>query len=297
MQRVQQCQGGQFDLGGLRYDLETTLEAESSIWDFGRVDKIQIQGDHLVQLKRDSHSLVFFSQGENQHGHARIDGKRVPHGGKLQGKIDIIPKGSEFTSTYRGGYFSAAVMSIEPRLAELLPSYQGVLEIKPYLQLNDNLMRMMCEQFIHVSDPLLQESMLMTLLVYMSRKSFEPQVGAGFNLARKTKLIDYVEEKLEGPISIGQLANEVGGSVFHFLRVFKLSFGITPYQYILQRRVERARILLSHTDHSIEIVGFKCGFSSSSKFSQTFSRIAGTSPSAFRKSLASNGGRCQSVRS
>jgi AraC family transcriptional regulator len=279
---------GHVEIDGLHYsldELDVELKASSKIWEFGRVDQVDIQGDHLIRLLRDTHTLVFFSLGENKYGQAKIDGKRVMHGGRLHGKIDILPKGSEFSAAYVGGHFSATVMSIDSKLATLLPSAGDTLDLKPQTQLNDNFLRMMCEQFIHASDPLLQESLLMTLLVYMSRKSFEPQVSTGFNLGKKRKLIDYVEEHLENYISVSDLANEVGLSVFHFLRLFKTTFSITPYQYILQRRTTRAKILLTLTNESIEIISFKCGFNGGSQFSQTFSRIVGVTPSAFRKSL------------
>lgn len=286
MKEIFQSDEGLIDLLGLKYEFDTPLRIESQTLDFGRIETIGFEGNHLVQIQRDTHSLVFFSDGENERGHARVDGKQIAHGGRLRGKIDVLPSGSEFSATYVGKGFKASLLSIDPRLAQYLPSLEGELDLKPRTQISDAFMRMMCEQFIHANDPLLKESLLMTLLVYMSRRPLEPQMATGFSAGKKKRLVDYVEDHLEQPISVSELAAEVGVSVFHFVRLFKLAFAVTPYQYILQRRVERARILLSHTTHSIEMVGFKCGFNSGSQFSQTFSRIVGQSPSAFKKSLA-----------
>lgn len=279
---------GIVEISGLDYELDeqnVALKVESKIWKSGRIDQIDIEGNHLINLVRDTHTLVFFNQGENKHGHARIDGKRVLHGGRLHGKIDIMPRDSEFSAEYIGGHFSATVMSIDSTLSEIISGAGQTFELKPQTQLNDNFLRVMCEQFLYASDPLLQESLLLTLFIYMSRKSFEPQFSTGFNSAKKRKLIDYVEENLGNSISIGELANEVEFSVFHFLRLFKISFRVTPYQYILHWRIARAKKLLTHTDESIETIGFKCGFNGGSRFSQTFSRIAGVTPSAFRRSF------------
>lgn len=99
---LQQYDVGTVDLGGLCYELDALLEIESQTWDFGRVDQIRIHGDHRVRLQRDTHSLVFFSEGENQFGQAHFDGRRVLHGGRLHGKIDVVPKGSEFCASYVG---------------------------------------------------------------------------------------------------------------------------------------------------------------------------------------------------
>ncbi|MBH3429138.1 helix-turn-helix domain-containing protein [Pseudomonas alkylphenolica] len=277
--------GGRIDLEGLHYELEAPLQVSSQTWDFGRVDQIEIQGDHLIKLNRSTHSLVFFSQGENQFGQARVDGKIVPHGGRLRGKIDVLPKGSEFKAAYEGSMFCATVMSIDPRLAELLPSSDGRLDLKAQTQLNDNFIQMMCGQFTHASDPLLRESILMTLLVYMSRKPLTPQTTTGFNPIKKARLADYIEEHLQTKISVGSLAAIAAVSQFHFLRLFKQSFNVTPYQYILSRRIARAKILLAHTSDAIDSIGYECGFSSASQFSQAFSRCVGLSPSSFRKTL------------
>ncbi|WP_456022121.1 helix-turn-helix domain-containing protein [Pseudomonas protegens] len=276
--------GGKVDIFGLNYDLGVKLTTRTKLLDFGRTDQIVIHGDHLINFKRDTHhSLVFFREGENLNGEARLDGKRVSHRGRLKGKIDVMPAGAEFSADYIGDIFNATVLSIDPGLADLLPSSSGVLDFTPQMQLNDNFLQMMCEQFTQAHDPLLQESLLMTLLVYLSRTSLEPQTSTGLSICKKRILTDYVEEHLANSISIKKMSELVNVSTFHFSRLFKASFGASPYQYILKRRVERAKILLSHTTDRIEVIGFKCGFNGGSQFSQTFSRLTNMSPSAYRK--------------
>ncbi|MCK3838870.1 MULTISPECIES: AraC family transcriptional regulator [Pseudomonas] len=286
MKKIYQLDEGVIDVSGLQFESDVAMRIESHVLGYARVETFALEGDHRVQIQRDIHSLVFFSQGENERGYARVNGRKIPHGGQLRKRIDVLPSGLEYSGAYVGKGLKASILSIDPRLSRCMPSLEGGLDLKLRTQLNDAFMWTIYEQFMHASDPLLKESLSMTLLIYISRKSLDTPVSTGFGAGRKRRLVDYVEEHLEQPISISELADEVGVSVFHFLRLFKLAFFITPYQYILQRRVERAKVLLSHTTYSIEMVGFKCGFNSGSQFSQTFSRAVGQSPSAFRKSLS-----------
>lgn len=95
----------------------------------------------------------------------------------------------------------------------------------------------------------------------------------------------YVEEHLEQPIALAELAAAAGLSSFHFLRAFKESLGVTPGQYVLDQRMERARSLLKTSNLSIAEIGVRVGFDYSSHFTRAFGRAVGTTPSTFRNSL------------
>jgi AraC-like DNA-binding protein len=95
---------------------------------------------------------------------------------------------------------------------------------------------------------------------------------------------DYVESHLQGNLSLKTLAATSGLSMYHFLREFKQSQGVTPHHYLLQRRIERARELLTRTDLSVSEIAFACGFSDQSHFGRRFRELVGVPPSAFRRS-------------
>ncbi len=69
-------------------------------------------------------------------------------------------------------------------------------------------------------------------------------------------------------------------SPYYFLRLFKQSMGITPHQYILQRRIEKAKFLLQHGE-SIAEIAIKVGFCDQSHLTQYFKRIVGVTPKKF----------------
>ena len=95
-------------------------------------------------------------------------------------------------------------------------------------------------------------------------------------------VIDYVGDNLSRDLSLAEIAAAANLSPYHFARAFKRSTGLSPHQYVLHRRVERAKDLLKGTDLPVGVVALRVGFASPSHFSQQFKRIVGTPPSAFR---------------
>lgn len=71
-------------------------------------------------------------------------------------------------------------------------------------------------------------------------------------------------------------------SPYHFSRMFKLSTGLPPHQYVMRQRIERAKALLTNTDLPVGVVAQEVGFASPSHFAQQFRRLVGTAPRFFR---------------
>jgi AraC family transcriptional regulator len=101
--------------------------------------------------------------------------------------------------------------------------------------------------------------------------------------SRTLRLLDeYVHAHLESPIRIGDLAALAGLSRFHFARVFRASVGQTPHQYVLERRLTRARELVRSSDVPLRDVAAMTGFADQSHLTRTFKRSFGTTPATLR---------------
>jgi AraC family transcriptional regulator len=105
---------------------------------------------------------------------------------------------------------------------------------------------------------------------------------AGLRLKR---VLDYVDAHLGGDIHLTELAQAVGLSEFHFAKLFKRSTGASPHQYILQRRLERAKELLRNPTLSLSNISLEAGFADQSHFTNVFRRFVGATPSKFRSKL------------
>jgi AraC-like DNA-binding protein len=83
--------------------------------------------------------------------------------------------------------------------------------------------------------------------------------------------------------TIEDLAREVRISPFHFIRQFEAVFGVTPHQFRIQTRLDRAKQLLASGAYSVTDVCMEIGFSSLGSFSALFARRVGETPSAYRR--------------
>jgi AraC family transcriptional regulator len=106
----------------------------------------------------------------------------------------------------------------------------------------------------------------------------------GLTDCQRLQVTDYIHDRLADEIQLSDLADLLGLSQFHFSRLFKQSMGVTPYQYVLQQRVERAKQLLKTTELSIMEIALLCGFSSHSHLGKWFRHSVGMTPKAFRNS-------------
>ncbi|WP_338691578.1 MULTISPECIES: AraC family transcriptional regulator [unclassified Bradyrhizobium] len=104
----------------------------------------------------------------------------------------------------------------------------------------------------------------------------------GLSTRRLKILHEVIESNLTGQLNIERLAREVGLSVGYLSRAFKLSKGLSPHQYILHVRVERAKHLIETSDWSLVEIAEQVGFADSSHMATVFARLTGEPPSRFR---------------
>jgi AraC-like DNA-binding protein len=93
---------------------------------------------------------------------------------------------------------------------------------------------------------------------------------------------DLIDARYGDALDVPALARAARLSPAHFSREFRRAFGVTPHQYLLTRRLERAAALLRHTDRSVADICFTVGLKSVGSFTSSFGRAFGRSPSAYR---------------
>jgi AraC-like DNA-binding protein len=93
---------------------------------------------------------------------------------------------------------------------------------------------------------------------------------------------DLIDARYREPLDVAALARAARLSPAHFSREFRRSFGETPHQYLLTRRLERAAALLRNTDRSVVEICIAVGLHSVGSFTTSFGRAFGLSPTAYR---------------
>lgn len=273
------------NLSGIIYDCDCKLVTHSTQWSFGRTDHIAIQGLHDVTVARNEHTIVLFEDGENERGQATLDGKPVYRRGALRNKLDIIPKDAEYVSTYVGPPIRLSTVSFSDELISLIPSRRDLFHIKARFYMTDKFLVAACNEFVKTDSSLLKETLALTILSHSSPLQTESRYSGIGSLSKHLKkfLSEYIEEHLDTEIKIADLSELSQISTFHFIRLFRNSFNLTPYQYIIQRRLIRAEILLIHTSQPIIDIALACGFQGASQFSYAFKKNKGVSPIEFRR--------------
>jgi AraC-like DNA-binding protein len=96
---------------------------------------------------------------------------------------------------------------------------------------------------------------------------------------------DLVDAHYADPLDVAALAERAHTSPAHFSRRFKSTFGETPHQYLLTRRIERAKHLLRESDRSVTEISLDVGFQSLGSFSSKFKDIVGGTPTEYRRKV------------
>jgi AraC family transcriptional regulator len=140
-----------------------------------------------------------------------------------------------------------------------------------------------------VRDGLYIDTVAQMMAVHLARTHSVQSRLAGLPTApavshqRMRQLIEFIEANLDQPLTLDAMAAQVGISPLYLARAFKAAVGQSPHQYVLARRIERAKELLRNSEMPIIDVALSVGFSSQSHLSHWMIRHTGVSPGAYRR--------------
>ena len=117
--------------------------------------------------------------------------------------------------------------------------------------------------------------------LFFSNRHFSPSLRSS-QFRSLDGSLDYLRKNIDKPLTLQNMADHAQLSKSHFSRLFKEQTNYTPMDYFIRLKLQRACMLLSFTQQSVQAIGLAVGYSDPYYFSRIFKKIIGTSPRAFR---------------
>lgn len=215
-----------------------------------------------------------------------------------EGEISILSLGVDSEWEWQNqGYCSCLHLALDKAIVTQIASENGLdrtkaIEISPQFLVRDAQIHYIGKALLAeleiggLSGQLFAESLTTALTVRLLQQ-FSPlkqqidKPEGGLSKQKLSLVIEYINDRLDRDLRIADIAANIDLSSSHLTRLFKQSMGITPYQYVIICRVDRAKLLLKRTKLSIAEVATMVGFHDQSHLTYHFKRILGTTPKRF----------------
>ena len=252
--------------------------------------------DELEQLSLSHHVLAFhLSHGSRQI--TQMDGQKYD-GAMPIGKFFLLPAFCPATFSWETTD-EAIVFLLKPDFLQRTAAQTECfnldqVELRPVLIDQDPQIEQFARTFHHemqtegLGGRLYAESLANCLVIHLLRHyGVNPaklrRCEGGLSQARLQLALEVIHASLDQSLRLETVAGELGLDVYYFSRLFRQSMGISPYQYVLQQRVEKAKELLKYDQLSITDISLECGFANPSHLARHFRKIVGISPKIYRR--------------
>lgn len=241
--------------------------------------------------RRTHHRIVLTESGATARTQVRLEGRAVYDGHDRPGALTFIPALVERECRYRSADLVFSGIWVAPALGERLSSGDVLSDDRALVNGNDDvvstllvsLRREVAAGRTPGAAYVEHLAALMLLRLADPRPAAPPSIRRGLLHPKALSYVqEYIEAHLEADISLADLAGLLALPIDTFARQFRATMGISPYAYVITRRVERACSLLCKTDLPISEIALLLGFSSQSHFTTMFRRTQGVTPQAYR---------------
>src|SRR5262249_5784007 len=132
----------------------------------------------------------------------------------------------------------------------------------------------------------IEQALAVTLVNDYALRRPSPRIyRGGLTPVRLRKVTEMVNARMDGDLSLEDMAGAAGLSITHFSQMFRESTGQSPHQFVLRHRVERAKQMLRAAEIRVLDVAVACGFKTQQHFARVFRNVCGASPTEYRQEL------------
>ena len=272
------------------------LSSHSQGWENILVEQFQSSAGEGNTCYSHEHSICL-SLSPRPVGMLQTQGGKTQIGTYIKGDFCITPASVPFFARWESDdlflQIRLATGFVRNIANETVSTHADRLELIPKFKLRDPQMEAIAQMLFMELRPdnsgskLYVESLANVLAVHLIRKYAATQLQiplytGGLSQRQLSQVLSYLQDHLHQDIKLADLATFLNMSQFHFNHLFKQSMGTTPYQYLLQQRIERAKQWLKESNYSIMEIAFLCGFNSHSHLTKQFRQITGITPKAYR---------------
>jgi len=217
-----------------------------------------------------------------------------------KGDIAIIPASHGFPKTQIDREVPLIELFVDPKLITRTACELGNIdniELVPQWQIRDPLIEniglaLKAELELNGAESKFYAESMATALAmhllsrYSSRQPQIKQYTDGLSNYKLKEVIDYIQENLNKKLTQVELSKLVHMSPHYFATLFKQSMGMTPYQYVMKSRIEKAKQLLLKRDLTIVEICGEVGFQNQSHFTRIFRQYTNVTPKRFREGMS-----------
>ncbi len=259
------------------------MDAYHRLWIEEPVRTQKVGNCILTLYPRKSYEAGYVNKGETiefcferQSGFHAFGCDKVEAFQTLPNSLAYIPDGMDVYSTSKtGGEYLSIHFEGERNQAELTDrNINGIIDRQAIKICNSFRNHLLCKKMVSLSELDRQVSILLET-IRGNQDRTKPHLV--FNQAKLSSILAHIEENLSENINVRDMSKHFAMSREHMIRSFKKALGKTPYDYIIDRRLYRARSLMNK-EKSLSDIAYQCGFSSQAHMCDVFRTRLGVSP-------------------
>ena len=270
------------------------LFRQVAAWTGIKLHRARVMPGRLLEYTSDFHEMNVALAGRLTTEKISAAGKRVcTNGGS--GNICLTPAGQAISAYWNKPIDTMGIL-LNPEFVRETAAQNGLrsgFEFLEIYQKEDPLLAQLGLSLLDeaasetpmgklYADSLIQTLTLHVLRSYSTATAMIDRVNGGLSGYKLNRVKEFIDAHLEVDLGLAEIAAVADLSQFHFARAFRRSTGLTPHQYLMQRRIERAKQLLATDDLPIVEISLLTGFKNQSHFTTLFRKFTNSTPKTWR---------------